>query len=322
MARKKIDEQVIAQCIHLHKQGESYISIGHKCGIDPRTAKSWIQKADKEKEEAHWEAVSQQVDSKYLDEHYRLLLKIAAAVLEAVDSDPIVTDPELAVPVFFNTCIRSATQRANKLLVERGLELASKGKIEWHTADRLGRRLLDALMEHEPQLKTAVESWKIDWTKFQKTRFELMEAAKNLFKNADLDDEVAEGIKTNIVNELLQNKLLDEEPRSSRVDASEKDDERIRKRLRDKYVRLIRYNKRGEMLVYMGSEEEVEAACKAYDEVLLRLSHPERIRPVQVSYFSLMERVKEVEDYIDRLILMGKPQGQCTLCLNQSIRLP
>jgi len=323
MARKKIDDQLVAQCIRLHNKGESNISIGHKCGIDPRTVKSWIQKAGKEKEQEHWEAVCQQIDAKYLDEHYRLLLKIAAAVMEAADSDPIVTDPELAVPVFFNTCIRSATQRATKLLVERGLELASKGKIEWHAADRLGRKLLDALMEHEPVLKTTVEAWESDWIKFQQTRLDFARTAKDLFINATVGKTVAEGIKTYIANEVLRNKFLNEEPCLSRIDVSDKKNKRIRNKLiGDKLVRLVRYNKNGEVTVYTGSEEEAEVVCKIYDKVFLQLCHEERIRPVKDSYLSLMKRVKEVEDYVDRLILVGRPQGQCSLCLNRQTPPP
>ena len=322
MARKKIDDQMAAQWIHLHKKGESYRSIGREFGVNYRTVKSWIQRAGEEKEKEHWEAVSQQIDAKYLDEHYRMLLKIAAAVLDVAHSDPIVTNPELAIPVFFDMGIRSAMQKTAKVLVERGLELTYEGEIEVHEADRLGRRLLDALMEHEPLLKTATEAWESDWTKFQKTRLELMEVAKNLFKNAKVDDAVAEGISIIIVDEVLRNKILGEEPCSSRVNASDRDDEQTRdKRTRDKLVQLTRYNKRGEMTVYTGSMQEVEATSKTYEKVLLQLSHEERVYPVKDIYHSLMKRVEEVEDYVDRLILMGRPQGQCPLCLNQSTRL-
>ena len=77
MARKKIDSQLVAQWIHLNRKGESYRSIGRQFDVDSRTVKSWIMRAGEEKEKEHWEAVSRQVDAKYLDEHYRMLLQIA-----------------------------------------------------------------------------------------------------------------------------------------------------------------------------------------------------------------------------------------------------
>jgi hypothetical protein len=82
---------------------------------------------------------------------------------------------------------------------------------------------------------------------------------------------------------------------------------------------LVRCSPHTGNIVYTESKQEVEAICKAYDKVLSQLSHKERVKPVEDSYHSLMDQVREVEDYVDRLILMGKPQGQCTLCINRSI---
>jgi len=55
------------QWIQLRRKEESYRSIGRRFDVDPRTVKSWVQKAGEEKEKEHWEAVSRQVDAKYLD---------------------------------------------------------------------------------------------------------------------------------------------------------------------------------------------------------------------------------------------------------------
>ena len=320
MSREKIDDQMVAQWVRLHQQGESYRSIGRKFGVDYRTVKSWIQRAGKEKESEHWETVSQQVDAKYLDEHYRMLMQMTSVVTNMLSQDPMNTTEKQPSPVFLNMCIQSATLKATQFLVARGLDLTSEHIIDDSQASRLGHRLFDALMEHEPLLKTATEEWESEWINFQKTRLELMKDAKNLFKNAKVADAVAEGIKKNITNEVLRHRLLGEEPLSSRIDTSEKDDERIRN-LGDKYVRLIRCNGLVKMTVYRGSEEEVGAACEIYDKVFSQLCHEDRIGPVQVSYLSLTERIKEVKDYVDRLILIGRPQGQCPLCLNQSTRL-
>ena len=315
MERKKIDDQLVAQWIHLRRKGDSYRSIGRRFDVDPRTVKSWVQKAGEEKEKEHWEAVSRQVDAKYLDEHYRMLLQIAAAVSGAVHTDPMSVQDELDARVLLNNSVQSAVQKSSELLAGRGLDMGfrvsefpSDAGIKDHTAERLGRKLLDALMEHEPQLKTAIEAWESDWSRFQHTRLQLIEAAKNLFKHANIGDRVTEALKTEVVREALGNKLFNEEPWSSRADVID-----------DKNAHLTRYNRRTEKKVYTGLNQEVDAAYKAYDKVLSQLSHKERVKPVEDNYHSLMNRVKEVEDYVDHLILMGKPQGRCTLCLNRSI---
>jgi len=315
MGRKKIDQQLVAQWIHLHRKGESYRSIGREFDVDSRTVKSWIQRAGEEKEKEHWEAVARQVDSKYLDEHYRMLLQIAAGVLDAVHTDPVFVHHELDARGLLDNRIQYAVQKSAELLATRGLDMSSAVSefplhtgIKDHKAERLGRRLLDALMGHEPRLKRAIEAWESDWGKFQQERLKLVEAASRLFRQAHIVDKSAESLKMQVVREALGNKLLNEEPCSSRVDDID-----------DKKAHLIRYSPHTGNIVYTESKQEVEAARKAYDWVLSQLSHKGRINPVQDSYHSLMNRVRELEDYVDCLILMGKPQGQCTLCLNRSI---
>ena len=323
MARKKLDDQMVAEFIRLHERGQSYRSIGRKFGVNYRTVKSRIRKAGEEKDQVHWEAVSRQVDTKYLDEHYRMLMQMTSVVTEVVSADPIFTTLEQPSTAFRDMCIQSATQKATKLLAARGLELTSDRRIEDPQAKRLGCKLLDSLMDHEQLLKAAIEAWESEWINFQKMRSELAESAKNLFINAKASDIVAEDIKADIVNEVLRNKLLGEKPRSSRVNALDKRDKRVRnKHVRDRFE-LIRYiDKDPEWTVYTGSEEEVETARKIYDKVFSQLCHEERMRPIWDSYHSIMERVKEVEDYVDRLILIGRPQGQCSLCLNRQTPPP
>jgi len=323
MARKKIDDRTAEQFAYLHRKGESYQSIGQKFGVNYRTVKSRIQKVSEGREREHWEVVSQQVDAKYLDEHYRMLMKIAISVAEVVSSDPIVTSHTLAIPDFSNILMRSAMQKAAKLLVDRGLDLTAEGKIGDYEAHRLSRKLLKSLMEHEPLLEKAFEAWKREWETFQKLCLELTKAAENMFKNAKVDNAVAKDIKRGIVDEALRNKLLGEEPCSSRVDVSNKDDKRIRKQsTRDELVKLIRYNESVEVTVYIGSQQEVEAARMEYDKVLSKLCHEDLIHSLQVSYRLLNKHVKAVEDCVDHIILVGKPHGQCWLCLNQSTQLP
>ncbi len=51
-----------------------------------------------------------------------------------------------------------------------------------------------------------------------------------------------------------------------------------------------------------------------------RVSHEGRMSPLKNAYNNLQEHLKDMEVSTDELILVGKPQGQCSLCFNRSIR--
>jgi hypothetical protein len=317
MVKKKFDEQTIAQWIQLRRKGESYHNIGSEFHVDPRTIKSWIQRAGEEKEKEHWEAVSRQVDAKYLDEHYRMLLQTAAVLLDAVHTDPVSVHHELDVRVLLDNHLRSAIQKSSELLASRGLNiepevtgLTTRSGIKDDKSERLGRRLLNALMEHEPELNTVINTWESAWADFQQERLKLIEIAKSLFEQRHLGKDLAKTLKIPVVQQALTNKLLNEPTRSSKVDDID-----------GKKAHLICYIERNGRIVYTGPNQEVEVARKAYDWVLSQVSHQERIDPVKKRYISLIDKARQVEDYIDHLVLTGKPMGKCVLCLGREIHL-
>jgi hypothetical protein len=106
-------------------------------------------------------------------------------------------------------------------------------------------------------------------------------------------------------------RLLDQKHRPSRIDD-----------INENKSRLMCYMGPNETVVHAGPKQEVEAARKAYDWVLSQISHEERVGPATRSHHSLTDQVREVEDYIDHLILMGKPRGKCALCLDRPIHSP
>ncbi|GEM_PF-852606 len=306
MARKKIDDQLVAQWVHQRRKGASYRSIGREFGIDPRTVKSWIEKAGTQGGKEHWEAVSRQVDATYLEGHYRMLVQIAAAVLSAVRTDPVRAHPELTARRLIGNQILSGVQKFSRLLADRGVpeEGTFPEGIRGPEAERLGLKLFHALMEHEPLLKKAIEVWEAEWNRFQKERGGLIEAARNLLKYEHVEEDAAK-ISVMIVDEALRQNLRGEEPMSSREDG-----------LEDKTFRLSRCSPGREMKVCIGSKEKVEAMRKAYEKVFSQISHEERIAPVKEILSSLEHHAQEIEDFVDRLILVGRPQGTCSLCPN------
>jgi hypothetical protein len=315
VGRKTISEDSVTLWVNARRKGESYRNIGRRFGVDPRTVKLWVQRTAEESEKEHWEAVSRQVDAKYLDEHYRMLLQIAAALLDAVHTDPVSAHHKLDARLPLDNSVQSAVQRSAGLLASRGLDMSStlsqspsSTGIKDNKSERMGRRLFDALMEHEPELERFIQAWQTQWANFQQERLKLIDVAGNLFGQREISTEMAKTLKIPVVREALMIKLLDQEPRPSRVDE-----------ISEKKARLIGRMGLNETVVHAGPKQEVEAAQKAYDWVLSQISHKERIDPVIRSYHSLMDQVREAEDCIDHLILMGKPWGKCTLCLNRPI---
>jgi hypothetical protein len=301
MGNRKISDELVAEFIRLRQAGKSYQSIGEICKVDPRTVKGWVEKVGREKDKEHWEIVSRQVDVKYLDEHYRLLMRIAGRLLDTVRTNPMDFSHKQDAQSLVDEFIQLGLRQAADLLKERGIE----------DATRMSQYLLEALMEHEPQLEIVLNEWKGCWDRFQKLRSELCQQAGNLFKQKRLPPKVAETLGIAVTREGIIIKLFEEEARSSRIE--DIDGERSR---------LIRSNRKISEDVYKGPKQEVEAAKDAYEFVLSQISLEARMSPVEEVFTSLMGSKQEVEELIERLVLIGRPQGQCSLCPGRSNALP
>ena len=289
MGNRNISEELVAEFIRLRQAGRSYRTIGQTCKVDPRTVKSRVEKAGQEKQREHWEIVSRQVDAKYLDEHYHLLMRIAARLPYAVRTKPMDFNHTLNAESLVDKSIQLGLQQAGDLLEERGIEAAT----------RMSQRLLEALMEHEPWLEIALDEWKDCWDKFQKVRSELSQQAGNLFKQKKLSPKIAETLGIAVTREAIITKLLKEEARSSKVE--DIDSERSR---------LIRSNRQVSGDVYKGPKQEVETAKNAYEFVLPQISLEARMSPVEKAYISLTVSAQKLEDLVASLVLIGRPQGQ------------
>jgi len=297
MGNRKISDELVAEFVRLRQAGQSYQTIGGTCKVDPRTVKSRVEKVGQEKQREHWEIVSRQVDAKYLDEHYRLLMRIAARLPDAVRTKPMDFNHTLNAESLVDKSIQLGLQQAGDLLKERGIDAAT-----W-----MNQRLLEALIEHEPQLKIALDEWKDCWDGFQKVRSELAQQAVNLFKQKKVSPEAAKTLGIAVTKEAIIITLFKEEARSSRVE--DIDSERSR---------LIRSNRQVSGDVYKGPNQEVETAKNAYEFVLPQISLEARMSPVEKAYTRLTVSAQKVEDLVESLVLIGRPQGQCNLCPGRS----
>jgi len=283
MPRRKIGDEVVAQAASLRRAGLSFKAIGKKLGIDPRTAKSSIEKGAALDQTRHWESVEQRLDARYLEEHYCLLLYACAGLMQAADTDI------LGVSVDANVLVTNQIERAlipaKDLLVQRGIS-TEPGILEDPAVPiEVIQRLLDGLMEHEPGLGQAVNGpggWVKSWCRFQVVRRELIEQAHDLLSQKGLDTGLADQIAEEQVRRAIQDASHDEP--SSR-DCSGP-----------------------------GTQEE------QYDftEVLRQVSHPERLIVLEEAAHDLAESVLTVQEEVRGLQLRERPSGRCGLCPSKS----
>ncbi len=194
----KVTEELIAQFNQMHRRGDSFRAIGAKFGVDPRTVKSGIEKGGKQRDRDHWEAVSRQVDVRYLEEHLGMLVRVSIDVQRAVQSSPLKANGEPMVLV--TALVEVGLVQTVGLLEGRGLELYSPASISPTNsehrlpAERLAGKLIEGLMEHEPTLKELLDGWSSCWLEVQKEHRDLQDKAKNLFLQKQIAKEIAEAL--------------------------------------------------------------------------------------------------------------------------------
>lgn len=313
MGKTKVDENMVADWARRRQKGQSFRSIASEYQVDARTVQGWVQKLMKEKDKEHWEAVSRQVDAKYLDEHHRLLLRAALALLGTVHTDPIMTH-ELDGERLIDDGIGSVSRAAIEILKDRGINLDPQSgnvlkspRFRDEAVTRLSRKLVESLIDHEPEMQQALNQWQGCWSRFQQAQQDLTGVAKNLFKQRKLTEGTAEELKWVVVKEALEAELRGKKAWESRIKEHD-----------GKEVDLVRFCPENELHLCKGSKEDMNAALESYDKVLLQVSHIERITPLVNAYHDLQGTVQTVADLVDRMILMGKPQGRCTLCPSYS----
>lgn len=310
MAKRRIPEQDIAEWVLRKQKGQSFRSIAKSYDVDARTVQAWVKRAGEEKEREHWEAVSRQVDVARLDEHYRLLLQAAVSLLQAARTDPLSTSPQRGAGGIVDEEMLSGARQAADILKNRGLDLSAPQKLSPKHVDtgespalRLGRKLLQALFDHEPALEAAFKEWASHWASFQRERQALIETAGNLLRQKRVPGATSDGLKAGLVREALRKELLGNEARRSRVEPRN-----------GGRAALVRYGEKTKEPLLTGFKADMESAAGAYDQILTQVSHQERIRPVKEGYQAVLESMKRVEELVDQLILVGRPQGHCPLC--------
>ncbi len=303
----KVTEEMIAQFIQLHRRGGSFRAIGAKFQVDPRTVKSRIEKAERDRERDHWVAVSLQVDVRYLEEHLGMLVRVSIDVQEAVQTSPFKSarDPWGLVAALVATGLK----RTGGLLESRGLDLRSPisktniDRVFGLPIERLAAKLLDSLKEHEPTLEGLLDRWAGSWVKVQGGRTGLRDEAIKLFRHCKVGEQVARALGPLAAGQAIASAF--DLPGQGNLTLGERD---------KALTRLMWTEGKNSRQICAVKTANVQLVYKAYEQVLEQLLHEERIRPLQEADRSLTESVAEMEDLVDNIILRGKPQGTCFLC--------
>ena len=309
----KITDEMIQEFLRLRRQGISFREIGRIQGVDPRTVKSRVDKAAQEGEREHWEAVSSQLDIRYLEEHHRILTRVSIKLLDIVQTGTMFARCGDKAEGFINRMIYAFSECCEDMLVSRGAELEpstaantllipdSMGR---DPKERLGMRLWDSLMEHEPELKEGVEEWMKLWNRFQHRRTQLGRQTRGLVKEKKTElKEVSSGLAQGLADTAILQGVHGFDTISPRV----------------------RETSEAKFKVFMGDVpvgEEFEMKSAESSEVLSawqsllddQLRHRERMRPIVDAYERLKEALSKLEGQVDSMVIRGRPNGTCSLC--------
>ena len=303
---QNIDE-LVPTFILRRRKGHSYRQIGLDLGVDSRTVKSRVKKAEDDGDFEHWAKVRQQADLKSLEEHRSLLSQVCRGVERGISFNPLTSqqDPE----VLLKGVVESGLDYAFESMATRGIDLesptitSSVGTMVKPPKERLAQKLLAGLMQHEPELESLLEGWKESWEEVDKERRLRVEQGRNLYRQHPVDGDLIEAMAWATTHEAL-GKALDL-PGLGYLEREERPEGSAA-------ILRVEGTRRDEVVV--GTELVIEQVWAAKEQVLSQLIHPARIETIKRFYKDLLEKVAEIADQLDLIILRGRPDGICNLC--------
>ena len=304
---------MIQEFLRLRRQGISFLEIGRIQGVDARTVKSRVDKAAQEGEREHWEAVSGQLDIRYLEEHHRILTRVSIKLLDIVQTEPMFPIYGDKAEKMLDRMIYALPESCEDMLVSRGAKLEpttaantlpipdSMGR---DPKERLGKRLWEALKEHEPELKEGVEEWMNLWNRFQRRRTQLGRETRGLVKEKKTElKELSSGLAQGLADTAILQGVHGFEAKSLHI--RETSEAKFKVFMGDMPV--------GEEFEF--AEEESSKILCAWQSLLDdQLGHEERLRPIADAYERLREALSKLEDLVDAIVLRGRPNETCSLC--------
>ncbi len=305
----KMTPEMVSNFVRLHRQGLSFREIGRRFDVDQRTVKARIEKATQDYEIEHWEAVSRQVDVKNLEEHHRMLMSIAMRIVDIALGEPMFTRPDDEVDQRLVRLMSVEIDGVDELIEARGAKLTPEAQtsipdsFSTSTGSRLKERLISCLLEHEPGLEAALNSWKKGWSRFQDTRRKLSDQAKGLLEQGRLDQGISSVLAPELTESVLLSVILGHEKWMPHIENEDKD-----------FSVLVLDTGFGRKEVCPVPSNIVCEIFEVYDRVYDQISHQVRLEPLTEAYRALRDAAGKIEEFVDIMLLRGRPGGRCLVC--------
>jgi len=305
----KVTPEIEEKIIQLHRANQNYRNIGRQLGLDWRTVKGVVSRGAQIREQKHWEAVTHQVDTEFLRQHYRVLMLLAQEVWKVLSYDPI--EPGHAEA---KVCLAIAQDRAVRWALDHDIlpGMPQVKGTDGTTGDlsqaHLGYMLFQALQAHEPKLKTLIIRWTKSWDALLRLRERLESQVKESLPGDEYlkigltPTQAAKNLES-ALTEALECKLKD--LRLMEFETPSKETNVFIGRLR-KDPKIVRP-------IYIG--RDLEGAQAWYQKALgLALQQPEVWDRLGNAYQGVIRWAGEVKQVIDTLAIRGRPGGMCTYC--------
>lgn len=182
MARKSISPEQTGAILRLHRQGLSYVAIGRTVGVDWRTVRNSVRRAEGNTSREHGRAVLERADVDILREHLSQIAIVANVLARVVTSDPMARFDSQ-----FNAEEQAAGLVQDEVFPAQGALGSGSTALGPAHAPALARKLVDALREHEPELLTEFRRWAQAEEAFRHRARERWEAAASLARSRGWD---------------------------------------------------------------------------------------------------------------------------------------
>ena len=308
----KIAETTVREFVSLHRQGVAYREIGRRFGVDWRTVKARIERAQTGEGRKRLDDVSREVYAGLLREHLTLLVQVAFGVLRVVQTQPLFArsddDPDALLDRLLELYLGEALQALRPRGVD--LDIPPRTSLPDVVGDpvkqRMVRGLMGALEDHEPDLRAAVDDWIKAWKEFQRQRREFGEQAEGLTRDRlSGDARLASSIGRGLAEGCLQADLLGQNMHPPVV---EEDRGGRSSMVLQVDVRRVQLG--------VGPGEALEEALSAVIQLVLpQIRHDQRLIPVRESYAEVCAKMAVVQNLVDTIVLRGFPAGSCALCV-------
>ena len=197
----KVNMELGRELLRRHEQGSSYLSLAKEYELNNKTVSDWVKRAQEHRRRDQRQKMDDDLHTRYMLEHHRMMLAAARGVLSAFETSPVTFGEEFHTGPLINSNILNSLQDIQELLASRGINTVSVDKYSTTGADQtllevMVERLKAGLYRHVPELKSPTEAWEQSCREFISARKVLLEettkALVNQHKTHDAVLQVAE----------------------------------------------------------------------------------------------------------------------------------